>query len=182
MVRLGEDRRCCGRWARHGDSDRDLFLPGGVRAVLGPGTRIRSFTHAHESPRGDDHPADYPGDRRGAGRLHRHPPPLADRTLAGAGLSGRTNTVELPASPIEWVLMALSGLVPIGGTVFRLSRLRGGYGNPKHTSAIPWLVRARWSRTSTMWTKPTPRSSSSRCGICPAGSPGHLTRAASTVR
>ena len=51
------------------------------------------------------------------------------------------NTVELPASPIEWVLMALSGLVAIGRAVFRLSGLRGGHGDPEACPGVAGLVR-----------------------------------------
>ena len=121
--------------------DGDLLLPGGLRAVLGAGARQEALQPRARVAARHDHPADHPGDRRGAGRLPRRPAPLADRTLAGAGLCGRCEHRRTPRQPDR---VGVDGVVGAGRDrrrVFRLSRLRGGYRDPEARPGVAGLVR-----------------------------------------
>jgi NADH-quinone oxidoreductase subunit L len=94
-------------------SFRAVFVP-----FWGQERDKKLFSHAHESPRVMTIPLVILAIGAAlAGYLGVPHLSLIEKWLEPV-FAAAANTVELPASPIEWVLMALSGLVAIGGAYF----------------------------------------------------------------
>jgi NADH-quinone oxidoreductase subunit L len=94
-------------------SFRAVFVP-----FWGQERDKKLFSHAHESPRVMTIPLIILAIGAAlAGYLGVPHLSLIEKWLEPV-FAAAANTVELPASPIEWVLMALSGLVAIGGAYF----------------------------------------------------------------
>ena len=145
----GRNRRSCG-WSALVTaactaiySFRAVFMP-----FWGQERDRKLFHHAHESPRSHDRPADHPGRRRGAGRLHRPAAPVG-RSRAGWSRSSppaavRSKPRRRRRRPLEWVLLAVSALVALGGACLAYRAYVRRHRHPQRSA------RRRWAGSCTL--------------------------------